>query len=177
MIIQRKGFKIITPAGEDIDLFDRPAREWGFTLRDYLIFLAGPSPRDDYSRDWRYEAFDLLEKYGFKGVVYSPTNVTFVKNDTEYLKKQVAWEVGGMECADLVVFWIPRSEKDPGLTTNIELGTLLPGPTSMYEIGMPDDAIKNDYIKIRLDRKYKEWYNTLEDLIKKVVERSQHPHG
>ena len=29
------------------------------------IFLAGPCPREDFSDDWRFEAFDILEKHGF----------------------------------------------------------------------------------------------------------------
>ena len=174
MIIQRKGFKVMTPADEGIEFFDRDSSEWELSLKDYTIFLAGPCPRDDYNRDWRYEAFDLLEKYGFEGLVFSPTNCTFVKNDIEYLKKQVTWETTAMNCADLVVFWIPRTEKDLGLTTNIEIGTFLNESNFLlYEVGMPDNAIKNDYLKIRLNKQGKPWYTSLEDLMKKVVKRSK----
>ena len=41
------------------------------------IFLAGPCPRVDYSDDWRYEAFDILNELGFNGTVITPTNDKF----------------------------------------------------------------------------------------------------
>ena len=102
------------------------------------IFLAGPCPRVDYSNDWRNEAYELLEKAGFDGIVYSPTNPKFDKTDPDYLRKQTVWEVNAMQAADKVVFWIPRSEKDPAFTTNIELGQFLyKDKIDKASIGMP----------------------------------------
>ena len=41
------------------------------------IFLAGPCPREDFSDDWRFKAFDILEKLGFSGKVLTPTNENY----------------------------------------------------------------------------------------------------
>ena len=47
------------------------------------IFLAGPCPRRDYSDDWRFEAFEILEKLGFEGNVITPTNKNYRKMEVE----------------------------------------------------------------------------------------------
>ena len=64
------------------------------------IFLAGPCPRKDYSDDWRYEAFDLLEKIGFTGTVLTPTNENYQKIiGTDALGQQTWWEHTAMSVA------------------------------------------------------------------------------
>lgn len=136
------------------------------------IFLAGPCPRHDYDKlDWRPEAIKYLEELGFDGVVFNPTNKYFNRNTPDELRKQVQWEVDAMAASDVVIFWIPRSESMPAFTTNVEIGTFLNGNRNFeFEVGMPDDAIKNDYIKIRLDMIDKKYYNNLKDLMKKVIQ-------
>ena len=66
----------------------RPVDENGkFTFSELYgkntIFLAGPCPRKDYSDDWRFEAFEILEKLGFEGNVITPTNKNYWKMEVE----------------------------------------------------------------------------------------------
>lgn len=68
-----------------------------------------------------------------------------------------------MSKCSCLVFWIDRSEKHPGLTTNIEFGEWF--KKKGIVIGMPDKAIKNEYLKIRLDTLKIPYYTTLEDTL------------
>ena len=73
--------------------------------------------------------------------------------------------------SDKVVFWIPRTEEHTALTTNIELGEFL-NADNIHKIliGMPDFAIKNEYIKIRLKMLNKYYDTDLKTLIYRTVE-------
>ena len=82
------------------------------------VFLAGPCPRNKTDKDWRDEAIELFKKYSFEGDIINPTN----RNYDDDLERQTKWETAGIHYASVVLFWIPRSEKHPGLTTNIEFG-------------------------------------------------------
>jgi hypothetical protein len=84
------------------------------------IFLAGPTPRDDNVSSWRPEALEILQKIGFKGSVFVPEDKSG-KFHGNY-DHQVQWEHDALEQATVIVFWIPRSEKLPGFTTNDEWG-------------------------------------------------------
>ena len=76
--------------------------------------------------------------------------------------------------SDKVVFWIPRTEEHPALTTNIELGEFLTKENiNKILIGMPDFAIKNDYIKIRLKMLNKYYDTDLKTLMYRVVEETK----
>lgn len=69
-MIKQYNFTIIKPVENDKFTSVRNLRN--------SIFLAGPCPRDDYSDDWRYEAFDILNELGFNGTVITPTNDKFM---------------------------------------------------------------------------------------------------
>ena len=139
------------------------------------IFLAGPCPRTDYSDDWRFEAIKYLEEAGFDGIVFNPTNSKYDVNDKDYLTKQTGWECDAMFSSDKVVFWIPRDEEHPAFTTNIELGQFLNyDDIDKIVIGMPDKAIKNEYIKVRLKLLGKEYYKDLKELMNAVVEETKY---
>ena len=93
------------------------------------IFLAGPCPRVIYSEDWRFEAVEILRKLGFEGNIISPTNEQYQEMRKQYanegdamLALQTAWERNMMHQASALVFWVPRSEKWPAMTTNVEFG-------------------------------------------------------
>ena len=51
-----RNFKIIEPIEDGSSSLTKLSN-----LRN-SIFLAGPCPRKDYSDDWRFEAFEILEK-------------------------------------------------------------------------------------------------------------------
>ena len=136
------------------------------------IFLAGPCPREDYSDDWRYEAFDLLEKIGFTGTVLTPTNENYQKIvGTDALAKQTWWEHTAMSTATAIVFWIPRTKKHPARTTNIEFGEWFKKPNTFF--GWPKNAEHNDYIAVRLKENGKKYESTLYKTLKNAVDATK----
>lgn len=143
------------------------------------IFLAGPCPRKDYSNDWRYKAYDILEKLGFKGNVLTPTNDRFQelrnKYGNESLKFQTDWEYEAMKKASVIVFWVDRhiDAGFPAFTTNIEFGDWYNKEGVL--VGFPDDAEKNEYLKVRLERENITYWNNLEELLKAAVMRLNAP--
>ena len=158
--------KILKPYADD-------PKKFSSLTEDYMknaIFLAGPCPRRDYNDDWRFDAFDILEKLNFDGTVITPTNDHYVEmkgvNDN-MLMKQTQWEFEAMHKATAIVFWIPRSEEHPAFTTNLELGQWW-GKPGVY-VGFPDDSWKNEYIDCRLEMMKQKRYKSLEEMLKAVV--------
>jgi len=139
------------------------------------IFLAGPCPRDDYSDDWRFEAFDILEDLGFTGNVITPTNPEYKTFETAnnltheaMLMKQTSWERIAMHSASAIVFWIPRTENQPARTTNIEFGEWYK-KDSIF-IGWPDGALHNEYISLKMREQGKTRSSTLREVLKNAVD-------
>ena len=129
------------------------------------VFLAGPCPREDYEDDWRNEAIKLFEEFGFDGDIISPTNPEYDGN----LKRQTSWEHKMLCLSSAILFWIPRSEKHPAFTTNIEFGEWFQKENVF--VGFPDDSIKNEYIDIRLEEAGLPRYKTLKETVKAVVNK------
>ena len=133
------------------------------------IFLAGPTPRSNDIKSWREEAIKILEQLKFDGIVYIP-ECNFSSETFDY-NEQVSWEWEAMEEADIIAFWIPRSEELPGFTTNVEFGYWLHTGKVLY--GRPDNAKKIKY----LDWLYKvdtnmEPYNSIEDLLLSSISKA-----
>lgn len=166
-------FEIINPIDIKTRKFTDPGSQILNKCPKYTIFLAGPCPRTDYLDDWRYEAVAYLKEAGFDGLIFNPTNSSWDSADSTYLEKQIAWEVEAMAKSNLVVFWIPRDLAHPAFTTNIEIGQFLNRKDiERIVVGLPDWAIKNDYLKIRLNMLNKTYdsdlrslmYNTIKEL-------------
>lgn len=139
------------------------------------IFLAGPCPREDYSSDWRYIAFDILDELGFTGTVITPTNDHFKEYEKDgnithidMLRKQVDWERRMMYACSALVFWVPRSKEFPARTTNIEFGEWYKRNNVFF--GWPDDAIHNEYFECKLEEQKKFKTNDLKTLLASVVD-------
>lgn len=139
------------------------------------IFLAGPCPRKDFSDDWRFEAFEILNKLGFTGSVITPSNENYSKMLSEFgiskenaLKTQTTWERAAMNIASAIVFWIPRDENHPARTTNFELGEWYKKPNIF--VGWPDYAQHNEYIACKLSEQGKYIYQSLEEMLSKVIQ-------
>ena len=131
------------------------------------IFLAGPCPRVDFNDDWRFEAFKLLEDAGFNGTVITPTNHNYKKLSGKAREKQTEWERNAMHAASVILFWIPRSDKNPARTTNVEFGEWYK-KEGIY-IGWPDDAIHNEYLEIKMSEQGKVRFKTLADIVNAAV--------
>ena len=132
------------------------------------IFLAGPTPRGENVESWRTKACQIIEKYGFDGIVYVPEYSSW-KPKTDYVD-QAQWERDALANSSVIAFWIPRFLPDmPAFTTNVEFGYWLHTGKVLY--GRPDEAKKIKY----LDWLYKtdmniEPFNNLEDLLINSVE-------
>lgn len=158
---------------------DMDVREQLATDMNNSIFLAGPCPRKDYSNDWRNEAFRILEELGFDGNVITPTNDRFQELRDNYgndaLVQQTRWEYEAMKKASAIVFWVDRhiDRGFPAFTTNIEFGDWYDREGTYF--GFPEDADKNEYLKVRLDMVGKPYYTELKDVLKAAVDALNRP--
>jgi len=113
------------------------------------IFLAGPTPRDANVKGWRQDFIERFKKHGFKGTILLPEfeDLKDFTKDFAY-DKQIEWEHRAMQDADIILFWIPRVLPDmPGFTTNTEYGYWLAKEPSKIRLGIPQYAVKCDYIR------------------------------
>jgi calcineurin-like phosphoesterase family protein len=136
------------------------------------VFLAGPYPREDYEKNdvWRKEAYSIFEDIGFDGDILNPTNKNYgLMKD---LTKQTDWENEAMHKASAIIFYLERTEKNPGFTSNIEIGMWL--KSNNIFVCIPDDSRKknaNAYIRIKCDQAGIPVFNTLEETIIAVDEK------
>ena len=73
-----------------------------------------------------------------------------------------------LERADVVMFWIPRSNDMLGLSTNIEFGYLLNKGNIVY--GRPDTAMRCEFLDFLYKEKLgKNYLSTLEDTVKETI--------
>ncbi|MBT7349761.1 hypothetical protein HN803_03110 [candidate division WWE3 bacterium] len=113
------------------------------------LFLAGPTPRDQDTESWRPRALDILEKIGFKGIVYIPEFSSWI-TAPDY-NHQVNWELEALEASKKILFWVPRNLKTlPGFTTNVEFGYWLPSGKVLY--GRPPKTPKTRYLDFLYER-------------------------
>lgn len=114
------------------------------------IFLAGPTPRSPKIPSWRPETIEILEQYGYDGVVFVPEDrCPKFHGDSEEITpeyiEQVEWEEKCLKMADCIVFWVPRSKIMPALTTNIEWGAWANSGKVIF--GAPSCAAKVRYLR------------------------------
>lgn len=140
------------------------------------IFLAGPSPRNQYQPDWRPEAIEYLKDENYDGVVFIPIPKDkfygdFKDTDNWSYDNQVEWEINARKLSDLIVFWVDRDIDNGmlGLTTNVEFGNDLHSGKVVY--GRPATADKVRY----LDKLWQQTddshviYDSLDKMITEVV--------
>jgi len=112
------------------------------------IFLAGPTPRSQDVPSWRPEALQLLESYGYDGVVFVPEDRPDEHGRTTFhgnYDMQVEWETTYLNMADCILFWIPRNlHTMPAFTTNVEWGVWQ--KSGKVVLGAPRWAVKNSYL-------------------------------
>lgn len=141
------------------------------------IFLAGPTPRskvgDVMGSTWRHVAIEELRKLGYDGTVYIPiTEERFqlgnvVEEELDYIQ-QIDWEQTAMNRADVIFFYVARTEENPGLTTNIEFGKYIESCRVVY--ARPHNAPHTEYLD-KLAKKYDVECFELEHGLRHAVER------
>lgn len=147
------------------------------------VFLAGPSPRYHtgdriQTNTWRHEAIDILAALGYDGHVFIPLpEAGFYpgiagKNMVDYLS-QIEWERHGLERADVIFFYVDRKEDNQGLTTNIEFGEYFDSGRVVY--ARPKDAVKVRYMDETIIARDREFYLSMMDGLKEVLDRIKTP--
>lgn len=137
------------------------------------IFLAGPSPRDMNTYDWKKDAINILKKLNFNGTVFLPVPKKRFEGEPEVegwsYDNQINWECECRNIADLNLFWVPRNinGKMPAFVTNIEFGEDLNNNKIIY--GRPDIAEKCKYLDFRINSLNKKIYSDLEDLLRSCL--------
>lgn len=111
------------------------------------IFLAGPTLRgSSFDKSWRKDACDILEKYGYNGVVYVP-EFHYGDNPFDFIN-QASWERHGLQCAKYIIFYLNRKfPENPGMTTNVEFGMWLARKPKSIILCSPDGYDKNRYLE------------------------------
>lgn len=142
------------------------------------IFLAGPNPRykdgDAIENTWRHEAVRILEEKGYDGHVFIPLPKQFFFGETaevteENYDHQIEWEDATMSRADVLLFYVDRTEKLQGLTTNIEFGRYLESGRMVY--GRPDDALNIRYLDEQIRKRQRKVHSSVEDCVDDALSR------
>lgn len=132
----------------------------------HSIFLAGPSPRDQETLNWRPDAVALLRSAGFTGQVFQPLPRDGVWAK-EYLD-QVSWEVEYLKKVTVIMFWVPRDlVKLPGFTTNVEYGRYL--ESGKIVLGFPKGAPKTRYLEAVANLENLSVSNTLGETVARTL--------
>lgn len=127
------------------------------------IFLAGPTPRESSVKSWRPDALEELRKQGYDGVVFVP-ETDFTKQD---YTDQVEWEKEALDMSDCILFWVPRSEKMPAFTTNVEYGEWM--KSGKVVLGYPEDAERMRYLETKAADYFVPVKKSLEEVVKAAL--------
>lgn len=164
-----------------LDLMES-SKTWGIPS----LFLAGPTDRKHLRTYWREEVVNHLASlygYGQKINVFIPE---FASHDDRRKHKDgdflsyadiTTWEQTRLFHPDVhVLFWIPRSERLPAFTTNVEFGLLMGmGQRHRIHVGSPDAAIHMRYLQrvftYNLDGTPtgRKWHNTIPSVLQEVT--------
>jgi hypothetical protein len=125
----------------------RPGSDFDILDVKRSVFLAGPTPRDEFGCGWREEAICLisLPTYDFPNftAVFSPE-----LENGQWLGDydgQVEWERRGLDSASIILFWVPRElQHMPAFTTNVEFGMYM--NSGRVVLGYPSNAPKMKYL-------------------------------
>lgn len=143
------------------------------------IFLAGPSLREDQEgTSWRGEAIRTIKALKISPVIYVPEYRPValkyggrgVEPEGWTFEKQVEWEIKCLTLARTILFWVPRSDKLPGFTTNIEFGEWL--HSDKIVIGWPEDAINMRYMYHRCRMRGMHVHKRLETLCREAIDHN-----
>lgn len=113
------------------------------------IFLAGPTVRGNQPHliSWRGAALQILECAEFDGAVIVP-EFEDKKESDQYRYDLPPWEFAGLNRANTILFWVPRTKELIGLTTNFEFGYWMGRERWKIVYGRPDHSYRNTYLDI-----------------------------
>ena len=136
-----------------------------------FLFLAGPVDRipghdGEVELGWRRDALNLLERRGYRGIVYLPVAQ---RNHEIGRAAAIAWERGALNRSDIVLFWVPRSPQLPGLLTNMEFGEW--HQYGKCVLGFPPEASQMEYLEHVARERHVQVLTTIEDTIDAALRR------
>lgn len=131
------------------------------------IFLAGPTTVSKDIPSWRPKAIEILEAFGYDGVVFIPEPRPEIGKWPKWTD-EIEWEERYLNMADCVLFWVPRNLKFlPGFTTNTEWGVWENSGKAVF--GAPDGARKVHYQKYYAEKLKVPTSNTLQGTIQAAL--------
>lgn len=136
------------------------------------IFLAGPTsrkPLSEWKGDdlWRQDAILILTDLKFNGDVFVPEYRFETSERFDTREDMYSWEQNGLERADCILFWVPRSRDLPAFTTNQEWGAWKGSGKAV--LGYPDYATKMHYMHWHADRCGVSVYHDLREACMKAM--------
>jgi nucleoside 2-deoxyribosyltransferase len=157
--------------------YETPSEDFKKYNNGPIIFLAGPTVRGNqpHLTSWRVAACEEFEKQGFDGTLILPEFLDKTESD-QYRYDLPEWEFAGLQIADIIMFWVPRTRELIGLTTNFEFGYWIARDHFKVVYGRPDDAYRMKYCDIMWNAESRRTvgyefsiFNTLEDTIKETL--------
>jgi len=160
------------------------------------IFLAGPTVRghQPYLTSWRHEVIEKVKDWGHKVDLIVPEFISPLTSD-KGVKRCPIWEFAGLQKADCILFWIPRTRDKLvdgkiqtgliALTTNMEFGYWQGRQPDKMIYGRPNDAYRMSYLDIMWKAVYDEQrsktynpciYDTLENTISASITKAIKRH-
>jgi len=132
---------------------------------EFKLFLAGPLPRVKGEKTWREEVKEFFKNS--KIILLTP-ELRDNKYEEGILEKesQILWEHEAMTHADFILFWIPRTKENLGLTTNEEFGYWKALRPSKMIVGIPPNSFRTDYQKFWTKKLKIPFFETLQDTLK-----------
>lgn len=126
-------------------------------LRYKNIFLAGPCYRNRHT-NWR-KRFASLLNIDCNLFIPEFRNYKNKKYNEIPFEQIYKWEDWYLRTSDAIVFWVNRTDKLPGLTTNVEFGKYYKYHSVIY--GRPKNAKNIRYLDIMYKETYKPIFNSL----------------
>jgi len=141
-----------------------------------VVFLAGPTVRGNqiHLTSWRFEAIEIFQKLEFTGTLILPEFSNRFESDKGRRDLPI-WEHNGLERADCIMFWIPRTRECWGLNTNSEHHLWTWRKPTKVVYGRPEGAFRTEYNDVMWEHLLAEHgltspiYNKLEDTIKAAI--------
>ena len=132
------------------------------------VFLAGPASRGLKPIGWREAFINLFTIFNEECTILNPEISGYGDFDAEQYQKQTEWEVEALHLATRIIFWIPRTDEHPALTTNVEFGEWY-AEDGVY-VGFPVISQHNRYIETKCREVGKNVYHGITEIVGKVLE-------
>lgn len=123
-----------------------------------LVFLAG-SIEGGRARNWQTDAVEALEEV--PGVLLNPRRATWSPLDKDELRRQINWELDGLEAADIVFFYFDPDTRSP--VSLLELGLMARQSNRKVVVCCPDGYWRQENVEETCKRYNRTLIRTFEE--------------